>query len=102
MPNAQLFKIHDKSTEMTQADCKKAKIKIEDHKGKLNFHSPRHTCGSYLAAQGVEPHTVMEIMRHKDINLTMRRYTHLLREQKQKAVNKMPKFGKGKKRGKTA
>lgn len=32
----------------------------------------------------------------------MRRYTHLLRGQKQKAINKMPRFGKDKKREKTA
>jgi integrase len=58
--------------------------------------------GSYLAAHGVEPKVVMEIMRHKDINLTMSRYTHLLSGQKQKAVNKLPRFGKSKRQEKTA
>lgn len=74
MPNVKLFDIHDKSSKTVQADCKTAGIEIENNKNKLNFHSLRHTCGSYVAAQGMEPWTVMEIMRHKDINLTMSRY----------------------------
>jgi integrase len=102
MPNVQLFPIHHKSSKMIQADCEAAGIEVENHKGKLNFHSLRHTCGSYLAAHGVEPKLVMEIMRHKDINLTMSRYTHLLSGQKQNAVNKLPRFGKSKVEEKSA
>ncbi len=102
MPNVQLFPIHDRSSKMIRADCKAAGIEVENHKGKLNFHSLRHTCGSYLAAHGVEPRIVMEIMRHKDINLTMSRYTHLLSGQKQKAINKLPRFAKPKTKGKLA
>ena len=102
MPNIQLFKIHDKNAKMIQADCEAAGIEVENHKGKLNFHSLRHTCGFYLAAHGVEPKVVMEIMRHKDINLTMSRYTHLLSGQKQNAINKLPRFGKPKRQEKTA
>ena len=99
MPNVQLFKIHDKSGWMIQADCKAAGIEVEKSNGKkLNFHSLRHTCGSYLSAHGVQPKVVMEIMRHKDINLTMSRYAHLLSGQKQTAVNKLPRFGKPKRK----
>jgi integrase len=102
MPNVKLFPIHDKSSKMIQTDCEAAGIEVENHKGKLNFHSLRHTCGSYLAAHGVEPKLVMEIMRHKDINLTMSRYTHLLSGQKQNAVNKLPRFGKSEAEEKSA
>ena len=102
MPNVQLFMIHKKSAKMIQDDCKKAKIEIHNHKGKLNFHSLRHTCGSYLAAQGVEPKVIMETMRHKNIDLTMSRYAHLLSGQKKKAMHKFPRFGKEKSREKTA
>ena len=87
---------------MIQADCEVAGIETENHKGKINFHSLRHTCGSYLASKGVTPREVMEIMRHKDINLTMGRYTHLLSGQKQKAVNKLPRFARRKAKEKTA
>jgi integrase len=93
MPNVQLFKIHNKSASMIQADCEDADIEIKNHKGKLTFHSLRHTCGSYLAACGVQPKECMEIMRHKNINLTMSRYTHLLSGQKRKAINQLPRFG---------
>ena len=103
MPGTQLFKIHGKSSSMIHVDCEAAEIEIEKHDGKcLNFHSLRHTCGSYLAANGVSPKVVMEIMRHKDINLTMSRYAHLLSGQKQEAINKLPRFGKPKQQEKTA
>ncbi len=102
MPNTQLFKIQNKSAEMIQADCEAAGVEVENHKGKLNLHSCRHTCGSYLAASGVSPKVVMEIMRHHDINLTMSRYTHLLSGQKQAAINQLPRFGKPKAQEETA
>jgi integrase len=88
---------------MIQIDCEAAGIEVEKPDGKrLNFHSLRHTCGSYLAAHGVAPKVVMEIMRHKDINLTMSRYSHLLAGQKQEAVNKLPRFGKADQKEMTA
>ena len=43
------------------------------------FHALRHTTGSWLAANGVRPKVIQEIMRHGDINLTMTRYGHTLR-----------------------
>lgn len=87
---------------MIQADCEDAGIEIKNHKGKLNFHSLRHTTGSFLAAEGIPPKAIQEVMRHKDINLTMSRYTHLLSEQKRAAVNKMPEFTRPQKKEKTA
>ena len=85
-----------------QEDCKAAGIEAENHKGKLMFHSLRHTCGSYLLAQGVHPKEVQEIMRHKDYGLTMNRYGHSLDGYKRKAVNKLPRFAKPKTKGKSA
>ncbi len=103
MPNVRLFDIRNKSAEMIRADCNDAGIEVDKPNGKrLNFHSLRHTCGSYLATSGVSPREIMEIMRHKDINLTMHRYTHLLSGQKQKAVNKLPRFAKPKKKDERA
>lgn len=49
----------------------------------------RHTTGSLLAA-GVHPKVIQSIMRHSDINLTMSRYTHILRGQESEAVAKLP------------
>lgn len=93
MPDVQLFPIHDKSAKMIQADCEDAGIEVENSEGKkLTFHSLRHTCGSYLLAQGAQPKEVMEIMRHKDYKLTMGRYGHLLNDKKQQAVNRLPNW----------
>ena len=102
MPNMQLFPIHHRSARMVKADCDAAGIEAENHKGKLTFHSLRHTCGSYLLAHGVHPKEVQEIMRHKDYGLTMNRYGHSLDGYKREAVNKLPRFAKPKAKGKSA
>jgi integrase len=60
------------------------------------------TCGTFLADKGVHPKVIQEIMRHKDINLTMGRYTHTLKGQCAKAVNSLTdltKISKKKKLG---
>lgn len=90
MPNVQLFKIHDKSSKMVQADCEAAGIEVISNRGKLKFHTLRHTCGTFLAAKGVHPKVIQTIMRHKDINLTMSRYTHTLKGQAAAAIALLP------------
>ena len=37
---------------------------------------------------------VMEILRHKSFDLTMKRYGHLLAGRAQAAVNKLPRFAR--------
>lgn len=92
MPNVQLFPVPHKSAIMIRHDCKAAGIETENHKGKLKFHTLRHTCGSFLAAKGVHPKVIQEIMRHKNIDLTMSRYTHTLRGQVEAAIARLPSF----------
>jgi hypothetical protein len=76
---------------MFRRDLKAAKIEPEDNgKGKLDFHSLRHTFGSILAASGVHPKTAQDLLRHSDINLTMSRYTHTLRGQQLSAIESLP------------
>ncbi|MHC4133319.1 MAG: tyrosine-type recombinase/integrase, partial [Planctomycetota bacterium] len=78
---------------MFRKDLKAAQIKPEDNgKGKLDFHSCRHTFGTLLAASGVHPKTAQDLMRHSDINLTMSRYTHTLRGQQSNAIESLPDF----------
>jgi len=55
-----------------------------------DFHSLRHTTGSWLAAAGVHPKVAQAVMRHSDINLTMSRYTHVFRGQESDAVAALP------------
>ena len=57
-------------------------------------------CDRTLVATA-HPKVVQSIMRHSDINLTMGRYTHVLRGQESKAVAKLPDLSqpsKGKQR----
>jgi integrase len=91
--DVRLFALPDKTSKMIQQDCEAAGVKIENNKGKIKFHSLRHTCGSFLAAKGVHPKVIQDIMRHKDINLTMSRYTHTLKGLIAAAISLLPKFG---------
>jgi len=43
----------------------------------LRFHDLRHSCASLLLAQRIAPRTVMEILGHSQIGITMNRYTHV-------------------------
>lgn len=45
---------------------------------KVRFHDLRHTCASFLLAQGVHPKVVQEILGHSTIQVTMDTYSHLL------------------------
>ncbi len=102
MPTVQLFPIPDKSAPMLRDDCEAAGVEVENHKGKIQFHGLRNTCGSYLAARGVQANTIKDIMRHQDIRLTMDRYVRELDGATKQAVNKLPRFAKPKAKGKSA
>ncbi len=66
-------------------------IPYVDESGRYaDFHSLRHTTGSFLAAAGVHPKVAQEILRHSKIELTMNIYTHTLHGQQSEAVAKMP------------
>lgn len=69
---------------------------IDTGRGKLDFHSLRHTFGTMLAASGVHPKTAQELMRHSKIDLTMNVYTHTLSGQTRNAIDSLPDFGEGK------
>jgi integrase len=49
-------------------------------------HVLRHTFASMLFRNGVDVKTVSELLGHKDVAITYNTYIHLLKEQKQKAV----------------
>ncbi len=95
MPGAKAFNLPIKynMADMLRADCRTAWINYEDDgRGKIDFHSLRHTTGSLLAASGVHPKIAQSIMRHSDINLTMSRYTHIFQGQESQAVESLPDF----------
>ena len=78
---------------MLKADLRKAGIpyRIDPFHGKVaDFHSLRHTCGSWVAAAGVHPKVIQRIMRHSTITLTMDRYTHAFKSDEINALDKLP------------
>jgi hypothetical protein len=68
-------------------------LAVRNHQGEtLDFHCLRHTCGSWLALQGVHPNVIKTVMRHCTITLTMDTYGHLLPDQHAEAVGGMAKM----------
>ena len=60
----------------------------------LRLHDLRHACATFLLAQGVEPRTVMEILGHSTIRLTMDTYGHVLPDRLHTAADAMDRtFG---------
>jgi integrase len=93
LPNAQVFKVPEKTANMLKADLEAVGIPYVDDAGRYaDFHALRHSTGSLLAASGVHPKVVQSIMRHSDINMTMSRYTHIFRGQESEAVAGLPDF----------
>jgi integrase len=91
MRDAQAFNVPDKPAKMLQADLADAGIDYIDESGRVfDFHALRGQCASLLAASGIHPKVAQSIMRHGDINLTMSRYTHVLRGQESEAIAKLP------------
>lgn len=72
-------------------DLKQAGIPREDKSGRrVDFHALRYTFGTLLAKNGVMPKVAMELMRHADVNLTMRLYTDVTILNPRGAVNDLP------------
>ena len=63
------------------------KTTVEDH-----FHSLRGTSATNLAKAGVSPKAAQELMRHSDINLTMKVYTNLRLSDVTSDLEKLPSF----------
>lgn len=59
----------------------------------VDFHCLRHTFGTSLARRGVHPKTLMELMDHSSIQLTMQLYVHSMPEDERTAVSGLPDLG---------
>ena len=68
---------NEKAAKMLRADLNAAGIAFDNEHGRLDFHSLRGTFATNLATAGVSPKAAQELMRHSDINLTMKVYTNL-------------------------
>ena len=55
----------------------------------IRLHDLRHTAATLLLAQGVAPRTIMEILGHSQVSLTLNTYSHVLPGLKRDAARKM-------------
>ena len=93
LPMAAAFNMPSTSitARMLKADLAAANIPYADDQGRVgDFHSLRHTCGTWLAASGAHSKVIQSIMRHSTITLTMDTYGHRLMEKESQALAKLP------------
>ena len=64
----------------------KTALKAAELPATTRFHDLRHSCATFLIAQGVHPRVVMEILGHSQIGITMDTYAHVLPESQRQAV----------------
>ncbi len=58
---------------------------------RMRFHDLRHTAASLLLSEGVPPRTVMEMMGHRNLAVTMLIYGHTNLDQQERAVATLDK-----------
>jgi integrase len=86
-----VFNIPSGLIQRFDADLKRAGIpKIDDRGLTADIHSLRKTFGTWLAMSGVFPQVTQKLMRHADVNITMRLYTDLGLLDFAGAVNSVP------------
>ncbi|WP_343749082.1 tyrosine-type recombinase/integrase [Metaclostridioides mangenotii] len=56
---------------------------------RMKFHALRHTYATRLFEAGVPPKTVQTLMGNYDISITMDIYTHVMKDSKLEAVDKI-------------
>ena len=58
----------------------------------VRLHDARHGCASLLAAAGVPPRVVMEILGHSQIGVTMHIYAHVTQDAQREALRHMDRL----------
>ena len=80
--------------EVVDPDTGKKHIDKTDADGRtLDVHCLRHTFATLLSKAGVGPRMAQELMRHSDIRLTMKAYTHVQLIDTASAVETLPSIG---------
>lgn len=82
---------HDITSDNAVNKTLKKRLKTIGSKNIITFHGLRHTHASILISNGVDISYISERLGHKDITITLRVYSHLLKkariEQNEKALN---------------
>ena len=63
--------------------------KVDDRGRTVDIHSLRHSFATWIGESGISPKAAQKLMRHSDVNLTMR-YTHAKDEVEMKAFDALP------------
>jgi integrase len=58
----------------------------------IRFHDMRHSCASFLVAQGEHPRTVMHVLRHTNIQMSMEVYAKVFPEMEREALEKLDRL----------
>ncbi|MCM0676468.1 tyrosine-type recombinase/integrase [Micromonospora phytophila] len=58
----------------------------------LRLHDLRHACATFLLVSGASPRTVMKVLGHSQIGLTMNSYAHVLPDIERAAVDEAAKY----------
>jgi len=91
-PDTPVFALPEKPVPMLHADLEAAGLpKVDENGGTpIDFHSFRHSCASWLMAEGVDVLTVCAITGHKDPAMVLKRYGHAMKHKVREAVTKFP------------
>ena len=76
-----------------RADLEAAKLpEYDGDSHRLDFHSFRHTAGTWLSEHGVDLKVVQEILGHRTFAMTADRYTHARLERVAAEMQKLPEL----------
>jgi integrase len=75
---------------MIQADMLAAGLPYTKGKVVVDFHSLRQTFAADLARAGVSPKVTQQLVRHSDVNLTMKVYAKMGSDDERAAVESLP------------
>ena len=91
-PGRPLFKLR-RGAELLRRDLADAELPEYDAEGhRLDFHSFRHTAGTWLSEHGVDLKVVQEVLGHKTFAMTADRYTHVRLERVAAEMQKLPEL----------
>ena len=89
LPGVKAFDVPKDAARMLKRDPEEG-IPYAIHKRHADFHSPRHSPGTWLSFSGARPSVVQDILRHSDIRLTLGRYGHLFDHEARDAIEAPP------------